>query len=95
MNFDLKSYYHHVDIAKEHWKYLGFSWQSRFYVFTVLPFGLSSACYTFTKLVCPLVKYWRGRGLRIIVYLDDGLCAMKGETNALEASALVRSTLYK
>ena len=23
-SFDLKSGYHHVDIAKEHWKYLGF-----------------------------------------------------------------------
>ena len=85
--------YHHVDIAKEHWKYLGFSWQSLFYVFTVLPFGLSSACYIFTKLVRPLVKYWRERGLRIIVYLDDGLCAMSGEANVLEASALVQSTL--
>ena len=92
-SFDLKSGYHHVDIAKEHWKYLGFSWHTRFFVFTVLPFGLVSACYMFTKLVRPLVKYWRGHGLRIIVYLDDGLCATKGETNALEASALVQSTL--
>ena len=92
-SFDLKSGYHHVDIAKEHWKYLGFSWESRFYVFTVLPFGLSSACYIFTKLVRPLVRYWRESGLRIIVYLDDGLCAMGGESNALEASTLVQSTL--
>ena len=92
-SFDLKSGYHHVDIAKEHWKYLGFSWESRFYVFTVLPFGLSSACYIFTKLVRPLVRYWRERGLRVIVYLDDGLCAMDGESNALEASTLVQSTL--
>ena len=51
-------------------------------MFTVLPLGLASACYMFTKLVRPLVKYWRGRGLRIIVYLDDGLCATKGENNA-------------
>ena len=35
-SFDLKSGYHHVDIAKEHWQYLGFSWQTCFYVFTVL-----------------------------------------------------------
>ena len=61
--------------------------------FTVLPFGLSSACYAFTKLVRPLVRYWRERGLRIIIYLDDGLCAMDGESNALEASVMVRSTL--
>jgi hypothetical protein len=92
-SFDLKSGYHHVDIAKEHWKYLGFSWKNCYFTFTVLPFGLSSACYIFTKLVRPLVKYWRGKGLRIIVYLDDGLCAMDGETHALQASKLVQSTL--
>ena len=92
-SFDLKSGYHHVDIAQKHWKYLGFSWQTKYFVFTVLPFGLSSACYLFTKLVRPLVKYWRARGLRLVVYLDDGLCAMGGEAKALEASELVRSTL--
>ena len=91
-SFDLKSGYH-VNIAQEHWKYLGFTWKSHYYVFTVLPFGLSSACYIFTKLVRPMVGYWRAKGLRIIVYLDDGLCAVAGEDKALEASALVKATL--
>ena len=94
-SFDLKSGYHHVDITNDHWKYLGFAWGGSFYVFTVLPFGLSTACYIFTKLVRPLVKYWRGKGLRIIVYLDDGLCAVKGVENAHRASALVQATLVK
>ena len=57
-SFDLKSGYHHVDIATIHQKYLGFSWQRAYYVFTVLPFGLSTACYMFTKLLRPLVSYW-------------------------------------
>ena len=43
--FDLKSGYHHVDIHSEHQTYLGFQWEGRFYVFPVLPFGLSTACY--------------------------------------------------
>ena len=77
-SFDLKAGYHHIDIAEEHCKYLGFSWQKRYYVFTVLPFGLSTACYIFTKIVRPLVHYWRAKGLRIVVYLDDGLCAVAG-----------------
>ena len=64
-------------------------------MFTVLPFGLSSACYIFTKLVRPLVRYWRGKGLRIIEYLDDGLCAVKGEENAHMASRLVQTTLER
>jgi hypothetical protein len=49
-SFDLKSGYHHIDIAEQHCKYLGFAWQQSFYVFTVLPFGLSTACYIFTKV---------------------------------------------
>ena len=77
-SFDLKAGYHHIDIAEEHHKYLGFSWQNRYYVFTVLPFGLSTACYIFTKIVRPLVHYWRAKGLRIVVYLEDGLCAVAG-----------------
>ena len=39
------------------------------------------------------MRYWHSQGLRIIVYLDDGLCAREGEPKALEASKLVCSTL--
>ena len=85
-SFDLKSGYHHVDIAPVHQKYLGFSWAGSHYLFTVLPFGLSTACYIFTKLLRPLVKYWRGQGIRIVVYLDDGIGAVSGESNAIKTS---------
>lgn len=78
---------------KAHWKYLGFAWGTKYFVFTVLPFGLATACYILTKLLRPLVRYWRDKGLRIFVYLDDGLCAVAGHQRALEASDLVRSTL--
>ena len=84
-----------MDIAPPHCKYLGFAWEGHFYVFTVLPFGLSSACYMFTKLLRPLVRYWRAKGLRVLVYLDDGLCAVAGRQKALEASELVRTTLAR
>ena len=58
-DFDLKSGQHHVDIFPEHRKYLAFSWEfvpghMRFFQFIVLPFGLSSAPYIFTKLLKPL-----------------------------------------
>ena len=43
-----------------------------FFMFTVLPFGLSSAPYIFTKLLRPLVKHWRSQGIHTVVYLDDG-----------------------
>ena len=58
-----------------------------------MPFGLATACYSFTKLLRPLVRYWRSKGIRITVYLDDGLAAVAGLQQAKDASSLVRETL--
>ena len=77
-SFDLKSGYHHVEIFEGHQTYLGFPWkysnsnQVKFYVFTVLPFGLSSAPHVFTKILKPLEKHWRYQGICLAVFLDDG-----------------------
>ena len=60
-SFDLKSGYHHIDVAQKYRKYLGFSWEGALYRCVVLPFGLSSAPYVFTKMMRPLVKLWQWR----------------------------------
>ena len=60
-SFDLKSGYHHVDVAQHHRKYLGFEWGGVTYTFVVLPFGLSSAPYGFTKMMRPLVRLWQSK----------------------------------
>ena len=93
--FDLKSGYHHVEIAAQHYKYLGLEWNNRFYVFTVLPFGLAAAPYVFTKLLRPLVRLWRNRGLKAVLYLDDDVFAVHGVKEANKASQLVQDTLVK
>ena len=71
---DLKSAYHHIDICEEHRKFLSFKWPCSdgvitFYECKVLPFGLTSDPYVFTKVVRQLVKYWRGRGVLILANL--------------------------
>ena len=77
-SFGLKSGYHHAEIFEGHQTYLGFFWkhsnpnQMKFYVFTVLPFGLSSAPHAFTKILKPLQKHWRHQGICVAVFLDDG-----------------------
>ena len=48
--FDLKSGYHHIDIHPDYQTYLGFAWESKFCLH-VLPFGLSTACYIFAKVL--------------------------------------------
>ena len=75
--FDLKNGYHHIDIFEPHQKFLGFSWvfkgNIKFFVSTVLPFGLTSAPFIFTKVVRPLVKYWRFNSVKITCFSDDGI----------------------
>ena len=96
--FVLKSGYHHVDIFPDHRKYLAFSWEfvrghTRFFQFTVLPFGLSSALYIFTKLLKPLETHWRAQGLLIAIFFDDGVGAGSSFQVAKLNSLLVRSDL--
>lgn len=95
--FDLKSGYHHVDIHNDSQPFLGFSWgkgkDRKFYTFTVLPFGLASACYVFTKLLRPLVKRWRVMGLHVILYIDDGICGAASEEKCLESRKIIVSDL--
>ena len=75
--FDLKKGCHHVDIFNEYQTYLGFSWkinqQTHYSVFTVIPFGLSAAPFVFTKMVRPLIKYWRLHAIRIACFLKNDL----------------------
>ena len=75
--FDLRAAYHHISIYEEHRKYLGFCFNSgkgnTYYQFDVLPFGISTAGYIFTKVLRAVVNYWREKGIKVILYLDDGI----------------------
>ena len=55
--------------------------------------GLSTACYAFTKLMHPLFKLWHGKGLREIIYLNDGNVTTEGEEQAVSASCNVQEDL--
>ena len=63
-NLILRIGYHHLDIFPPNSRFsvfLGHLLARKFFIClrAVLPFGLSSALYIFTKLVRPLIKHWR------------------------------------
>jgi len=97
--FDLKSGYYHIDIFEPHQTYLGFSWnfegKTRYFIFSVLPFGLSTAPFIFTKTVRPLIKYWRSLAIKIACFLDDGLGTEPNKEKAINSSRIVYETLIK
>ena len=41
------------------------------------------------------MKYWRQKGLRIVLYLDDGTMAVQGEQAALTASKDIQEDLNR
>ena len=59
----------------------------------VLPFGLTSAPYIFTKIMRCLVKKWRLEGIEIVVYLDDGLGMGPNVQKAQQLAHKIRSDI--
>uniref|UniRef100_A0A7M5V2U7 Reverse transcriptase domain-containing protein n=1 Tax=Clytia hemisphaerica TaxID=252671 RepID=A0A7M5V2U7_9CNID len=95
--FDLRKGYYHVEITEAHQTYLGFSWnldgREKFFIFCVLPFGLSSAPMLFTKLLRSLVSYWHDHGIKICVFLDDGGGTESNLVKAISSSNFVKRSL--
>ena len=98
--FYLKSGYHHNEFFPEHRKYLAFAWDFstgnfRYFQFCVLPFGLSSAPFIFTKMLKPLQKSCRSLSIPIAIFLDDGLGEGANHISAKLNSLIVHSDLLK
>ena len=97
--FDIKSAYHHVEIFKDHQTYLGFQWfydgKLQYFIFRVLPFGLSTAPLVFTKILKPVLRHWRSSGKRVCMFLDDGLGGSSSLQSATSVSQAVRRDLIQ
>ena len=100
--FDLRSAYHHIDIAPLYEQYLGFEWcnltrdgayERKVYLFCSLPFGLTTAPFVFTKVTKALIRYWRSCCLRIFMYLEDGAGAESDQQPAQRMSEKVARDL--
>ena len=55
--------------------------------------GLSIARYLFPKFLRSIVRYWRNKGIKILVYLKDDIGAAKGTKGLQRATMYVRNTL--
>ena len=67
----------------------------KFFVFTVLPYGLSSAPFILTKVVRPLMKYWKFSSVKITCFLDDGIGIESNCEEPKHKSEFVQETLTK
>ena len=70
---DLKDAYLHIAIDPSDKKWLGFCIDGQTYRFKSLPFRLSTAHRTFTRIVKVVAEHLRRKGFYVFVYLDDWL----------------------
>ena len=92
-SIDLKDAYFHVPIHPKSVHLLRFVWKGKVYEFLVLPFGLCTAPFVFTKISRPLAAFLRSKGIRIIFYLDDILVIGSSMSECLSHLQLVIDTL--
>ena len=82
---DLKDAYLTVPVAEGSQPFLDFQNQEGdLFCFKVLPFGLCTAPYVFTKLTKPLAQFLRTIRIQILIYLDDMLICAQSKQQLLE-----------
>lgn len=90
---DLKDAYFLIRIHDVSKKYLRFNFEGKIFQFNVLPFGLSTAPYIFTKLMKPVTKILRSIGLLSTLYLDDWLLIGDSYQSCLKNIDMTRNLL--
>ena len=93
IKLDLKDAYLTIPIAQTQRPLLRFSWHKEMWEFKVLPFGLSSAPWVFTKVTKPISSVLRKLGIRLILYLDDMLIMSQSQIEASSNLAMVMTLL--
>lgn len=92
-SIDLKEAYLHVPVHPGHRSYLRFTFANRHYQYRAMPFGLSSAPRTFTKVLGAVIAVLRAVSVRLMAYLDDILILLSSIDQAHRDSWLVIHTL--
>ena len=70
-SIDLKEAYYAIPLHEEDRKYICFQWNNKYYEFTCLPFGLSSAPWIYTKTLRPIFADFHSKGFSGFGYIDD------------------------
>ena len=70
-SIDLKEAYYAIPVSEADQKFLVFQWEKKFFKFTCMPFGLSSAPWIFTKTLRPIFAEFHKKGHMGFGYIDD------------------------
>jgi Reverse transcriptase (RNA-dependent DNA polymerase) len=93
IKFDLKKFYHEIDVHSDDQKFFGFMYQMvddelpEMFVWSTMPYGYTRAPFIAKSIIKPLLCHWRRLGAKMVVFYDDGM-AVSDDKNLLECLAL-------
>ena len=98
-SLDIKDMFHHVPLAPQQSRQFGMGPFKapllRYVVWKGMPFGLKHAPFWARQMLRPLVRLWRKRGLKVIVYVDDILVVARTATLAERHRNQIEEDLQK
>ena len=72
-----------------------FMWEGKKYQCIGMPFGLAPAPRLATKMMAPVIRYLRSRGLWLAIYIDDLILLPRSYKESIEQTQLLVDTLHK
>jgi hypothetical protein len=60
-----------------------------------MPFGLALALRLATKMMAPVIRYLRSRGLRLAIYIDDLILISRSYKESIEQTQLLVDKLHR
>ena len=94
-SIDLQDAYFHIPIHSQFQHFLRFKVGNLHLQFQCLPFGISSAPRTFSKVLGAILAPLRERGIRVLHYLDDILVLSQHKSTLEEHTQTVLNTLTR
>ena len=94
-SIDLKEAYYAIPLHEEDRKYICFQWENRYYEFTCLPFGLSSAPWVFTKTLRPIFSDFHSKGFSGFGYIDDSFIIADSYEESIRATQYLCESFSK
>ena len=101
IKFDLKKFYHEIDIREDMQCYFGFMYQLNdsephtYFVWETIPYGYTRAPFVAKSLMKPLVTRWRRMGIKIVVFYDDGMAVGSDECVLREMACQIQCDLLR
>ncbi len=77
VSVDLEKGFHHLRLRPDQRKFLCFKWRGHYFQWCVLPFGVKSVPYLFSRTVKEVLIYFRTCDVRCTVWVDDFLFMLR------------------